>query len=389
MPNEAGRPADAIGRIEETIVAMDVWHVALPVTSRRDHGIGTVADQVEVVIVRLTSESGEKGYGEASPWAVFTGTPEGNFAALDRYIRPHVIGARLANLHDIMAKARLAVVNCTEAKAGLETALHDLAGRIAGKPVWSLLGKKCRSEIPLSVSLANPDFDADLELVARLRADGIGIVKLKTGFSDHAFDMMRIERLRKDYPDLDIRIDYNQGLDVASALNQLPEIDAMAPSFIEQPVAAHQYTAMALLREKTKAPLLADESVFGQEDMHRAVRESICDCVSVKIMKSGGLTQGRKVAEIAGENNIAAYGGDMFETGIAHLAGTHMIATSPNISLGCEFYHATYYLVEDLLDEPFPVANGKVQVPNSAGLGVSVNQQRIEKYALHHSTGAA
>ena len=58
----------------ETITAMRLWHLELPVVSRRDHGIGTVKDSVEIIVVELEAASGATGYGEASPWSVFTPT---------------------------------------------------------------------------------------------------------------------------------------------------------------------------------------------------------------------------------------------------------------------------------------------------------------------------
>ena len=187
----------SVSGLDEKIVALDVWHLALPVNSRRDHGIGTVADAIEIVIVRLTGESGTVGYGEASPWSVFTGTPEASYAALDRYLRPHVIGTRIGDFESVMKLAQKVVVHCTEAKSALESAWLDLAGNLLNQPVWALLGDRHRDRIPLSVSLANPDFDADKALVQRLVDDGIKFVKLKTGFRDHAFDMMRLEYLKK------------------------------------------------------------------------------------------------------------------------------------------------------------------------------------------------
>ncbi|MGI9371595.1 MAG: enolase C-terminal domain-like protein [Hyphomicrobiales bacterium] len=371
----------------EKIVSMDVWHLALPVTSRRDHGSGTVAGDVEVVIVCLTSEGGTKGYGEASPWAVFTGTAENTFSALDRYVRPVVVGACIEDIPAIMEAARKQVVNASEAFAALETALFDLLGKIRGLPIWALLGGKYRDEIPLSVSLANPNFDEDLELCERLKQDDVGLVKIKTGIKDHAFDVMRVERLRQDHPQLDIRIDYNQGLHPTGALRKLKDMDQFQVTFIEQPVARQHYSAMANFKRELTTPLLADESVFSPNDMLRAIREDICDCVSVKIMKSGSLTTGKVISEMAAAAGMAAYGGDMFETGIAHLAGTHMIAASPHITLGCEFYQATYYLEEDLLAAPFPISKGKVQVPHAPGLGIEVNERRLERYARVHSPG--
>jgi muconate cycloisomerase len=108
----------------------------------------------------------------------------------------------------------------------------------------------------------------------------------------------------------------------------------------------------------------------------------IADLVSVKVMKHGGMLAGRKIASICEAAGIACYGGDMFETGIAHLAGTHMIASTPNISLGCEFYQARYFLEQDLLEDPFPIRNGRVIVPRTPGLGIRVDEDRLRHYAV-------
>ena len=371
--------------LDQKITAMDVWHAQLPVKTRRDHGIGTVADNIDVVIVRLTCESGEQGFGEASPWSVFTGTAEGNFAALNRYIRPLVVGRTLRDLQSIMIAADHVVVHCGEAKAALETALLDLKGRLLGVPIYELLGGRVRETIPLSVSLANPDFEADIALVEQLKADGVRLVKFKTGIKDHAFDVMRVERLRKDFPEFDIRVDYNQGLAPTDALRKLRDIECFDVTFIEQPVPATDYRIMQNLAAALDTPLLADETVFSAADMTRAVEDRLCNCVSVKIMKCGGLSQGRTIAAIAESAGMAAYGGDMFETGIAHLAGAHMIAATPNISLGCEFYQATYYLVEDLLVGDFPLNNGEVVLPTAAGLGMDVDLDRLGHYSVLHA----
>ncbi|MDF0599684.1 enolase C-terminal domain-like protein [Psychromarinibacter sp. C21-152] len=369
------------GELNQPITGFDLWHLEVPVVSRRDHGVGTVADVCETIVLRLTSEGGAEGFGEAAAWAVFTGSPEASYAALDRYLRPLVLGQPAGHIGRFMADAERAVAHCTEAKAALETALLDLCGRIVGVPVWALLGGKCRDTIPLSCSLADPDFDADLRLVDRLRADGVNIVKLKTGVKDHRFDMMRLERLRSDHPDLCVRVDYNQGLGPEDAEARLRDVARLAPDFIEQPVRADQYALMARLRHAVEVPLLADESVFGPEDMLRAASEGICDGVAVKIMKAGGLRRAQRVAEIAAAAGLTAYGGDMFETGLAHMAGAQMIAATPAIKLGCEFYQARYYLQEDILETPFPVSDGAVVVPDGPGLGVVPAPDALERFA--------
>ncbi len=377
-----------MGDLTQKIIGYDLWHLELPVTSRRDHGIGSVEGTCEVVVLRLRSEDGSEGFGEASPWSVFTGTPEATYAALDRYLRPLVVGARVGDRSAIMAQAAYAVAHCTEAKAALETALLDLAGRISEVPVWSLLGGKCRGTIPLSCSIANPDFAQDVELLSQLQADGVRIVKLKTGFKDRSFDIMRLEYLAQNHPDFRVRVDYNQGLSIEDAPAQVRDVAQFAPDFIEQPVRAHQFSMMGKLRQMIDVPLLADESVFGPEDMERAARDGICDGVSVKIMKSGGPTRGQTVARIAAAHGLTAYGGDMFEAGLAHLAGTHMIAATPEITLGCEFYQASYFLKEDILESPFQVSSGEVVVPDAPGLGNRPDVTKLEHYAVAKAVGA-
>ena len=377
------------GDLSQRIVGLDVWRLRLPVVSRRDHGIGTVEGVCEPVILRLTAEDGTEGYGEASPWAVFTGSPEAAYAALDRYIRPCVLGRCVSEISAITGAAQRAVAHCTDAGAALETALLDLAGRIAGIPVWALLGGLCRTSIPLSVSLANPDFEADLRLVARLQADGIGILKLKVGIRDHAFDMMRLDTLRTRYPGFALRVDYNQGLHPGEAGTRVREVAEFQVDFIEQPVHARQFRLMSRLREAVDVPILADESIYSPADMLRGIEEGICDGVSVKIMKAGGLRRAQQVAGMAGAAGLTAYGGDMFETGLAHLAGAHMIAATPEITLGCEFYQAEYFLQEDILAERFPVLEGAVHVPAGPGLGILPDPDRLDHHAVERSSGGA
>lgn len=377
--------AHRVSDLDQRIKDYDVWHLSMPVTSRRDHGIGSVEGFCEVVILRLTAEDGTQGWGEASPWSVFTGTPEASLAALDRYIRPIVVGRQVGERATIMAEALCAVAHCTEAKAALDTALLDLQGRISGLPVWALLGGKARDRIPLSVSIADPTFDNDIRLLERLVEDGVGIIKLKAGFRDAAFDVMRLERIRRDFPGMRVRVDFNQGLAPDEAEARVRDVAAFGPDFIEQPVRAHLFDLMARLRDATEVPLLADESVFGPEDMARAAREGICDGVSIKIMKAGSLTRAQSVARMAATAGLSAYGGDMFETGLAHLAGTHMIAATPEITLGCEFYQARYFLAEDILATPFRIEAGQVVVPDTPGLGATPDPDRIARHTISKS----
>ena len=361
------------------IGSMTVHLVELPACAVHSHGSGDIAG-IKSVILELTTNTGVVGWGEAAPWSVFTGTLEASAAALNTYLRPEVVGANPLQVERILARADKVIVDAGEAKAALETALLDIAGKILGVPVAELVGGRCRDEIPLSFSVANPDFDQDLEDVAAMYADGLRILKLKTGFADHRFDLMRLEKLRSLYDDLDLRIDYNQGMQPYQALPRLRDMESFNLSFIEQPVPRHDRATMANLARALVTPLMADESVFNAREALQGAEQGVADIYSLKIMKSGGIRRALEIAAIAKAAGIAVYGGCMFESGVAHAAGTHLCAAIADLPLGCEFYMPTYYLREDILTEPFPVQQGRVIVPNKPGLGVEVDRGKLQHF---------
>lgn len=348
----------------------------------RAHGIGEISGEVRTVVLRLEAEDGTVGWGEAAPWAPFVGTPEAAFAALDLYYRPYVQDSSVAAFAETLAACDHALAGHPDARAALETALLDLHAKILGKPLWALFGEKTHSTIPLSISIADPVWDRDLDLIARAYASGIRLFKFKTGFVGPEFDRMRIAAVKAEYPSADLRIDYNQGLSVEAAMEEVPALDRLGLRFIEQPVRAQEWEAMAALQSRLETPLLADESVFNSFDLKRGAAEKIARGMSVKIFKAGGPLQGFCVAKKAQDLGWQVYGGDMFESGISHLAGLHMIAASTGFDWGCEYYHANWHLERDLLAERFPEENGQVLVPDAPGLGAAVDEDYIRATAL-------
>ena len=75
----------------------------------------------------------------------------------------------------------------------------------------------------------------------------------------------------------------------------------------------------------------------------------------------------------------------MHETGLGHLSGVHLMAATPEIALGCEFYHAKYYVREDILTDIFPINNGYVKIPDNPGLGMKPDLEKIEKLTIRKS----
>ena len=365
---------------DHRIIDMRVHCVTIPAKAVHSHGSGDVGG-INAALCELITDTGLTGWGEASPWPVFTGTLEGNAAALHVHLRPHVMDRDPVMVEPIMADAERTLVGHNEAKAALECALLDLTGQIAGLPICELVGGRHRDSIPLSFSVANPDFDADLEDIAAIWNSGVRIFKLKTGFADHAFDLMRLEKLRQIYGDeARLRIDYNQGLPAYDAIRHIRDLEAFRPEFVEQPVRMFEREALGDITRAVDVPIMADESVFDVRDASRAAAGRMADIFSLKTAKSGGIRRCIEIAAIARAAGIDVYGGCMFETSISHMAGTHLMAAIPNLTLGCEFYMSTYYATEDIASEAFPVRGGHVHVPTAPGLGTTPDPAALSRY---------
>lgn len=364
------------------ISEMHVHIVKIPVNAVHSHGSGDV-DAINSVVLELKSDNGQSGWGEASPWPVFTGTCEASAATLDTYLRPMITGADALRREQLLAAADRAIVGQNEAKAALESALLDLAGKTLGVSAGQLLGGRQRDSVPVSFTVANPVFEDDIETIHQLYGAGIRIFKLKTGFDDHRFDLMRLEKIREIFGDeVRLRIDYNQGLKPTDAIRTLRDMENFDLCFIEQPAPMRNLETLVAITRAIDTPIMADESVFDPREALVAARMGLCDIFSLKIMKSGGIQRAREVAAIAKAAGIAVYGGCMFETGLAHLAGTHLVTTVPEIDLGCEFYMPSYYAKDDILTEPFPVRNGSVHVPDTPGLGIDVDRDKLARYTV-------
>jgi muconate cycloisomerase len=372
-----------MGELRISGVAVDV--VRWPLKMKRRHGVGDIEESMAGAIVKISTNTDIVGWGEASPWSVFTGTAEANATGIHHYLRPLLVGADPLKISTLMRQIEKTLVGHTEAKAAIEMALLDVAGKYLRVPVAQLLGGYYRARVPLSVSIANPNFDEDFTFAKRLSASGVNIFKVKTGFSTHNDDLRRLERLRVDLPaSVDLRVDYNQGLDPWDAIRHLKDIEAFRPTFIEQPVKRDQRAAMAAITKAIDTPIMADESVFTPAEAIDMVRGEIADLVSIKIMKSGGIARAREIASIAEAAGITAYGGTMFEGGLAIAAGLHMVAATPNISLGGEFYTSTWVMGVEILKTPIVIEKGATLVPTSAGLGVEVDETRVREISVAH-----
>jgi muconate cycloisomerase len=366
----------------DRIARIRITRIESAIGMARAHGSGAIARHVGRVILRVETTDGLTGLGEAAPWAPFGNTADTTAAALDGPLRAVLTGEDPARIVAMVEAMDHALMGHPEAKAAAEMALWDIAGKRVGAPIHVLLGGAMRETIPLSFSIADPDFAADLDRAQAFAAEGIRLFKVKTGFTSEEEDRRRLEALRRAVPEVELRADYNQGLAPVEAMRICRALDDFGLGFIEQPIPRGYEVVLAALTAALATPVLADESVYSATEMLACARGGWADCASIKLMKAGGILAARAADAVAAAAGMPTYGGTLWEGGIALAAAAHVIAASPNMSLGCEFYMPRFVLARDITAEPFPCEGGVVRVPTGAGLGITLDEDALAAEAV-------
>ena len=360
----------------ETIV------VRVPIRHSGRLGVGSL-EEIDLVIVRLGTDSGIEGIGECSPWAVFAENAFAIKATIDHYLAPAIIGLSPFNVEAVLLAMDAVHYGSPFAKAGVEIAVLDAAGKALSQPVHNLIGGLVRDRVNLSYSVTNQDIEEDLAESRWLLDQGFKVFKIKTGVLSFKQEVERFAALRKLVgDDFDLRIDFNQGGKREQVLRLCRELEAFHPTFIEQPVKSWDLDGMVALTSALDTPIVADESVLSWEQGFQVAKRAAADIVSIKLAKTGGITRGKKVAAVCEAAGLPCYAGAMWESGIGIAAHLHFACSTPAVRYGSDYYICNYLMLDDLIVEPLKVADGDIFVPSAPGLGVQVDWGAVERYRL-------
>ena len=285
-------------------------------------------ESVHDVLIQVTTDSGEKGYGEAPPTAVITGETIGSIrTAVDEIIAPTLKDMEIENLDGIMHRLEKCMVKNTSAKAAVDMAVYDLYAKACGKPLYQLLGgakKELETDITISVNPVEEMVRDSLEAVSR----GFRILKVKVGKGDQT-DVERMKAIRAAVgKDIVLRVDANQGWEAKQAVRLIRAMEdaLVAPELVEQPVKAHDLDGMRLITASVETPVLADESLFSAKDALTLLQTHAADLLNIKLMKTGGIWQALKICSIAEIYGVECMLGCMLESKLAVSAAVHLAA---------------------------------------------------------------
>lgn len=381
------------------ITKIEVHLVVLP--TRREHNWASkMASPIgHHVIVELLTDEGVVGWGEAPAGATWGGsqmryygeTPQTVCHVVCDYLAPAIEGCDPLEIAVIHSRMDRVIKGHPYAKAAVDMACYDAAGRGLGVSVSALLGGRVRAGIEVAHSLGIMDLDACYAEAEQAVAEGARTIKCKTGL-DPERDVTIVRELRRLLgDDIKIRVDGNEAYaSVHEAVDVTLRQEEYGLLLCEQPVAGA--VGLSRVAARVSSPVMADESAWTVDDILELDSLDAAACFSCYVTKPGGFYRARQQAEVAQRLGMYCDIGGSIETGIGNAANLQLgtalaIATLPSVcpvsqpegSAGPKI--AGVYYLDDLLTEPFCFSDGMVMAPQGPGLGIEVDRKKLERYS--------
>jgi muconate cycloisomerase len=339
---------------------------------------GELVSAAHNVLVRLETEDGIVGWGEAASAPLMTGETVASMVRAVEQIAPAL--SVVDDAQDAQARMQLALPGNHGAKAAIDIAIHDALGKGAGKPVYELLGGARRESVPLLWTLATGVAAGDIEEALERRRAGYGFFKIKVGIEPAEQDAARTVAICRELRGAGlVCADANQGWSRDQALRYVRSIEHVDLAFIEQPVAANDVEGMAQVAAASRVPVAFDEGVRDLDDIRRHHAARAAAGGSLKTIKLGGLGQVMAAARLCHSLGMKVnLSCKIAESGIAAAALLHVAASVRAADWGIS--PTSHYLEDDLLAAPLRIVNGRADVPRGPGLGIEVREKEIERY---------
>lgn len=376
------------------------------------HGIGGQGRDWHILLVRIDTDSGLYGLGEAAHFQNQTlGVRQLIMGKMKEYligkdpftIRPFVTAMLYGGLppHEPSQSASATPFGpVVWAVSGVEMALCDLVGKALNTPVYNLLGGKYRDRLLVYLDRSSPADLNDLEAWRKLALDA-----QEQGFTDIKFD---IDYAATDYPndpwnksltlpqinkiverltavrnavgpDMEISIDGHMQYDVPSSIRLARALAHLNLKWFEDPTPVTNPDACVAIREKSPIPICLGET-FVAEQFRLFIDRGACDMIHPDILFSGGLFETRKIADYADLNYLPmALHNNSCALGV--IACAHVAAASPNF-IGLEYHWHNAPWIGQIADRGgLPLfEDGHIVLNDEPGLGLTLNESVCEKY---------
>lgn len=337
------------------------------------------------VFVKITCEDGSIGWGQSVPIPTWSyETLESVTSSIRLYLAPALVGKNptdLAGAHAAMNKALAAgfSTGMPIAKAGVDLALHDLTGKLAGKGLPELWGRKPLERIRLSWTVNARTLEEAGRLLEQGRSRGYKDFNIKVA-PDLDFDVALAKQVRRFAPQCFLWADANGGYDPQTALEAAPRLRDAGVDVLEQPVPPNRLSALAALKKQGALPIILDEGVISVADLEEFHKLQLLDGVAMKPARTAGLWDARLQVEYLARHRLMFLGSGLTDPDLS-LAASLLLYGAYGLKYPAAL-NGPQFLTGSFLKKPFEVEDGALRLPTGAGLGVEVDERKVHDAAV-------
>jgi len=342
----------------------------------------------DCIIVEVSTDEGLVGIGEAD---CAGGPVQTTIAAFNNEITPMVIGEdpqAIERIWDRIYLARIAHGRrgiLMHALSGLDIALWDLAGKIAGQPTYRVLGY-FRDQVP---AYASGGFYSEKKGVEQLVNEATSAVA--RGFKAFKMKIGRLPSIREDIervravreavgPDIGLMVDANSIWDVPTALKWIKPLEELDVRWIEEPVSVDDVAGSARVAAATRIPIAGYEQESSRLGFRDLIVSGAVQIPQPNSVRVGGISEVRKIAALAAMWHLPCYP-HSFSSAVCIHANLHVLASIPNGG-ELEYDCNPNPLREELNIHRLEVQDGVVSLPQRPGLGIELNPEIMERYKV-------
>ena len=322
---------------------------------------------IQNIFIKIILNNGMVGFGSSSvsKYVVGLDTSQSYKNAIN--FKNELIGKNISYLIGNLDKVENEFINDPGSKAAYNIALYDAFCKSLNISLGSFLGRKVQ-ELPTSITVGIKDIDETIEEINEYYDSGFRFIKIKLG-NNIDYDIERISKINEKFGSkIIVRIDANQGWSIDDTIKFFNETNGV--ELIEQPTSIDNTHKLLKLPENIKEIIALDESLVSYEDAIKYSQKNYAKIFNIKLMKCGGITSGRKIANIGLSNNIDLMWGCNDES---------IISISAALNTALSFSNTKYLdldgsldLAEDLVSGGFNLKNGVMKPLDKPGLGVKL-----------------
>ena len=365
------------------ISRITVWHLDLPLSEPYWLSGGRLKfERLDSTFIRIDTDEGVSGWGEGCPWGhTYLPAHGPGIRAGVETLAPALIGLDPRSLDHVNRVMDVQLPGHPYVKSPIDMACWDILGKVAGLPLWQLMGGETATPVAVNSSISTGTPEQMLALIEIAAAKGYTVHSAKVGGTDTTLDIARIEAISGGLPKgHKVTFDVNRAWTPSTAIEVLNSVTAR--DWVEQP--CETLDQCAHVAGRVQNPIMLDECLHTLQDHLEAWKRGACEGVKVKPNRVGGLTRARQIRDFGVSVGWQMHIEDVGGTALADTASIHLAASTPEANRLASWLCHYHLSVDPVPGQGGRNINGFATPPSMPGLGVTPDEEALGQPVAHY-----